>query len=587
MTADSDQRPRGLLLGPVALVALGLAAVQFVVRLVIVPQAFWWEDDFFHLTRARTEGLTRGYLVADYNDHLEIFPNFAYWLLTRVTDSAWAPAATLLLVLSLSASLTMYLLLRELFGSRPAILVPFAAYLFCPLFLVSGTWLAAGLEALPMQIALLGTTWAMLRLTRTGRIRWLVAALAFDAFGLLTWEKGALVLPFALGVQVLVADAGRPIRDRLRTLRRCWPAWLGHAVLVGAYVAVYLQVVDGSERKAVHGVDYLDAARTALFRVLVPGLFGAPWKRGDALNTVYPDPGTVVAVVLGALLGLLVVLSLVRTGRAAIGPWVLAVGYVAVDIGLLLWGRAGFLELVARDPRYVTDAVPVVLVCATAALLGGRTGARAALTWRGLVPAGAVAAVLTAGSLLTTFQLAPVLQHEYARRYVEGVLARSDADAGASILDTPVPLLVSGNVDHRDLLRAMGRKPTFDQPSTRMLAFDADGRLAPVLIASPVLVETGPVADCGWPVDAVPQTLATVPPGTEGRLVLQVGSLTGITGTLTVSVGDTEQSVVVGIGLAVASFSVPDPSGDIVATFRSDTGGGACVTDLRLGPPAS
>jgi hypothetical protein len=587
MDQPEDTGRTGLVVVPVLVGALSLLALQLVVRIVIVPQAYWWEDDFFHLAAARTHGLSADFVVSDYNDHLEILPNVLSWFLTRVTDSAWAPAAVLILLLSTTASVAVLLLLRELFGDRPAILVPFAAYLFSPLLLVSVTWLAASVEALPMHVALCGTAWAMLRLRRTGHLRWLGVSLALHLVGLLAWEKGVLVLPFVLALQVLVADAGEPVRTRLAGLRRQWYAWTAHAVLLVGYVVLYLVTVDGSERKPVHGVDYLDAIRTMLFDVLVPGLFGAPWHRGDAENTLYPSPGIVLAVVAAVVLALLVVGSVVRNRAAAGLAWLLAGGYVAVDVGLMLWGRAGFLELVARDPRYVTDAVPVVLVCATAAFLGPREELQEVATWRGLTPSATVAVVLAAASLLTTFQLVPVLRHDYARSYVESVLARADPDPGTSIVDTPVPTLVSGNVDHRDLLLAMGRRATFNQPSTRMLAFDADARLVPVAIPFPLVQRTGPRRDCGWPVHDLPVGIVSVPPDPGRGLVLRVGTLSGVAGTLTARVGDLEQTVLVAPGLNAAYFYLDKPSGEVVVTFDSDGDRGLCVTDVLLGQPAS
>jgi len=586
--AQPEDTGRGrLVLGPVSIAAVSMLALQLVVRVVIVPQSFWWEDDFFHLAQARSKGLTAGFVVSDYNDHLEILPNFLSWVLTRVTDSAWAPAAVLILLLSTAASVTVLLLLRELFGDRPAILVPFAAYLFGPLLLVSVTWLAAAVEALPMHVALFGTAWAMLRLRRTDRLRWLAVALALELVGLLTWEKGVLVLPFVLGLQLLVADAGRPVRERLADLRRYWYAWVAHAALLVGFVVLYLVVVDGSERKPVHGVDYLDAARTTLFEVLVPGLFGAPWHRGNAENTLYPDAGTALVVVAAVVLGLLIAVSVVRNRGAAALAWLLAVGYVGVDIGLMLWGRAGFLELVARDPRYVTDGVPVVIVCATAAFLGPPADQRRSATVRGLAPSAVLAALLTVAGLLTTFQLVPVLRHDYARTYVEGVLARSDPDPGSSIVDTRVPTLVSGNVDHRRLLLAMGRKTTFNQPSTRMLTFDADARLSEVAIPNPGLQRVGPRHDCGWAVHNLPQRIAFVPTQAGRGLVLRLGTLSGVPGTLTVSVGDVEETLLVAPGLNAAYFFLDRPTGEIVVSFDAENDGGMCVTDVLFGQPAS
>jgi hypothetical protein len=594
----SVPRRHGIVVGPVAMTAIALIGLQFLVRLIIIPQAYWWEDDFFHLAQARTMGLQKDFLVSDYNDHLEILPNFLWWLLTQITSSSWAPAAVLILVLSTTASAMMYLLLRELFGSRPAILLPLAAYLFSPLALAAVTWLAACIDSLPMQIALLGTPFAMLRFARSGRSRWLVLALVLHAVGLLAWEKGALVLPFALGLQVLVVDAGVPLRERLARLRGAWLAWLAHGLLLASYLVLYFNVVDGSERREVAGVDYLEGARISIFRVLVPGLFGAPWKRGDAENTVYPDPGTALAVVFAVLLGIVFVLSILKNRRAALGPWLLAAGYVGADVALMLWGRAGFLTLVARDPRYVMDAVPVVLICVAAAFLirkppgasdvaPGLVPADLAVTRAGLAVAGVAATVVTAGSLLTTFQLAPVLQHAYARDYVEGVAVRSEPDPGTSIIDTRVPKLVSGNVDHQRLMLAMGRRVTFDQPSTRMQVFDAAARLVVVDIADPDLVKRGPDKDCGWAVTDTDRSLTEVPEDVGKGRVLRAGVLTGVAGTLTVSVGDLEQSVDVPAGLGYAFFYLPSPEGEIVASFESEDGSGTCVTDLRLGPPST
>ena len=595
MTSTSPRGAGAVVLHPVDVVATALIGVQIIVRLVIVPQSYWWEDDFFHLARARAGGLRLDYLFADYNDHMEVLPNFISWLLTRVTNDAWAPAAVVITLLSLSASAMVYVFLRELFGSRPAILVPLAAYLFSPLLLVSVTWLAAGLQALPLHIALFGCAWGMLRFYRTGRIRWGAIALAFHAFGLLTWEKGALVLPFTLGMQLLVWSAEVPVVQRLAELRRGWYVWAAHLLLLASYASLYLNVVDGSERKPVTGVNYLEAASITLFNVLVPGLFGAPWHRGNAINTLYPEPGRGLAIATALLVAAFVAATLMRRHGGAAGAWFLAAGYVGADIGLMLWGRAGFLDLVARDPRYITDAVPVVLTCAAAAALGPvpRTpqhsdavrASRPWLSWRALAPAGAVAAVVAAGSLLTTFQLAPVLEHHYARDYVEGVLVRAQPDPGTSILDTPVPKLVSGNVDHRGLLLAMGRRVTFNQASTRMLVFDESSRLVPVTVVHPILQEKGPIADCGWPVGSVARVIGHVPADAGHDRVLRVGNLSGVPGTLTVDVGGVDQAVAVDAGLSAAWFHLAHPEGTITASFEADDGSGTCVSDVLLGAP--
>ena len=105
------------------------------------------------------------------------------------------PAVVVLVGLQAIASLLLLALLRLLFGRSPWVLVPFAAYLFTPLGLATATWLAAGLQAFPLQIALLGATIGLVRYLDTGRVRWAVVWVAAHALGLLFWQKAGLVLP--------------------------------------------------------------------------------------------------------------------------------------------------------------------------------------------------------------------------------------------------------------------------------------------------------------------------------------------------------------------------------------------------------
>ena len=330
----------------VSLAAAALVVLQFLVRLALVPQSYWWQDDFLHLETARRLGSTADLLVRDYNDHLELVPNAVYWLLTQVTTDSFAPAAVVLLVLQLVASVLMWLLLRELFGETPALLVPFAAYLFTPILLVPLSWLAAGLEAWPLQIALLGTALGMVRVGSGGGRGWLWFATAAHVFGLLSWEKSLLVLPAVLGIQVLVVDMGRPWRERVGHLTAHRAAWLWQAGLAAAYLVLYLSVVDGSER-APSQAEYGRAVGDVVFRVLLPGLFGGPWRVTGALNTLFPDPGQTLAVGFALLAAAIVALTFRRNGTQALGPWLLVVLYVGADIALLLAGRTSFLLLVA------------------------------------------------------------------------------------------------------------------------------------------------------------------------------------------------------------------------------------------------
>ena len=86
--------------------------------------------------------------------------------------------------------------------------MPFSAYLFTPLSLATASWLAAGLQAYPLQIAMLTSLIGLVRLDRTGHRRWFVLSLLGQALGLLFWEKAVLVLPTMLALDVLVLSRG-------------------------------------------------------------------------------------------------------------------------------------------------------------------------------------------------------------------------------------------------------------------------------------------------------------------------------------------------------------------------------------------
>ena len=67
---------------------------------------------------------------------------------------------------------------RTALRAQPRLLVPFAAYLFTPLGLATGSWFAAGLQAYPLQIALLTALLGLVRFEKTGHARWLVLSVA-------------------------------------------------------------------------------------------------------------------------------------------------------------------------------------------------------------------------------------------------------------------------------------------------------------------------------------------------------------------------------------------------------------------------
>ncbi|WP_235734856.1 hypothetical protein [Nocardioides alcanivorans] len=149
-------------------VALLLVAGQALLRGVLAAGSWFWQDDFRHLFLAHELGFTREFLVRDYSGHLEIGQYVVYWLISGTSESFGVAAAVLVMTQAL-ASILLWTLLRTLFPRSAWLLVPFTAYLFTPLGLITGAWFAAGLQALPLQVFLLATLLGLVRMQRDSR----------------------------------------------------------------------------------------------------------------------------------------------------------------------------------------------------------------------------------------------------------------------------------------------------------------------------------------------------------------------------------------------------------------------------------
>jgi hypothetical protein len=580
-----------LRLDPALLAGALLILLQTVVRAVIVFPSFYWHDDFGHIEAARRLGLSQEFLVRDYAGHLEIGQYFVYWLVGRDAGLSFVPAALSLLTMQLIASCLLLAVLRRLFGRSPWLLLPFAGYLFTPLGLPVATWWAAGLQAMPLQIAFLLALLGLIGAVRDRSWRWAAVSVGGHALGLLFWEKALLIFPALLAVLVLVEWAGEPIRQRLRLLRAHWRLLLAHTAVVAGYLVLYLSVVDSS---SVFGgqrtTDVVENTSQTVFRLLLPGLFGGPWTDVGAENTAYPYVETPLAAGFALLFLAVVAVSVWLRGFRALQAWLLVVGYVAVDITLLQVGRADFIGVLTRDPRYITDALPIIAIGVCAAFSGPvlprRVPDRLAVPRPGATSrALAATAFLISSCLLSSFLLADELQHEYARNYVHGVVRALDQNPDVAILASPLPAGVSVTTDLAHVLRAMGRERELDRPGTDTRMFDGLANLRPITVIARTLEAAGPTEDCGWVVDGTWRRLGTLPSGSVGPQVLRLGYVTGQAATLHLRVGGHEQALALEPGVGLATFVVTGQDGPVRVRVTDVAFGGICVTDVVAGAP--
>jgi hypothetical protein len=565
-----------------------LILLQTVVRAGIVFPSYYWQDDFHHVELARRLGLSQAFLVRDYSGHLEVGQYFLYWLIGRDAGLSFVPAAVSLLVLQIPASCLLLAVLTLLFGRSPWILLPFAGYLFTPLGLPVATWWAAGLQAMPLQIAMLFTLLASIRAVRQRSWTWGALSVAGQAVGLVFWEKAVLILPAVLTVLVLVEWAGTPFGRRVRLLLAQWWLLLPHLVLLIAYAYVYLSVVDSASVLGQQTHDVAGTTSETVFRLLLPGLFGGPWTDAGGESTVFPRIGDAGAIFFAALLLTVIAASVWLRGTRALQGWLLVTGYVAVDLALLQIGRADFIGLLVRDPRYITDSLPIIAIGVCAAFSGParsrplpRWVPRTAGSGSYVVPG---IAVLICSCLLSSFLLAEQLQHRYSRDYALTVVQALDANPGVSVLSTPLPTNVSISTDLPGLLRAVGREHELDQPGTDVRMVDGLANLRPVTVIDHSLEEVGPIRDCGWRVEGAWVPLGALP-DRRGAQVVRVGYLTGQDATVHLKVAGYEQAVPVRSGLGYATFVVTGRHEQVSVRVTDVATGGICISDVVAGAP--
>ena len=212
-SALPERLSRHLVLYGVVLVVLQLAF-----RGWAIAGSWFYFDDIAFMSRAMNEPLDASYLLESYGGHLMPGGFLTAWLLTKVAVYSWAPWAAVLLFLQALAGFGMLRLLVSLFGRRPLVLALLAGYLAYVFTLSAGIWFAAGINQLPMQVALVFGLHAHVEYLRHRRIRSLVWAIAWTLAGLVFYEKTLLLL----GIYAIVAFGWFCTGGQLHRLKHLW-----------------------------------------------------------------------------------------------------------------------------------------------------------------------------------------------------------------------------------------------------------------------------------------------------------------------------------------------------------------------------
>jgi hypothetical protein len=537
----------------VILAALLLICAQIGWTAVLLAHSYFRQDDFGILDRAAASRFSWTYLTwlgGAQKGHLMPIGLAIAWALARVSLYNWLLAGVVIGALVAAGSLALLRLLATLFGARPAILVPLAVFMFGPLSLGVITWWSAGLEVLPLQLAIFMAVHAHVRYLRSvpqssvpqssvppdggkGQLRNVIAAAAWLAVAMAAADQGALVPLLLLAVTAGFFVPGRwaqAARQALVSYRR---AWLIYGAVLACYCAVFFfALVSSGISPAGPGLAsrLYQFAGTLIGKTALPGALGGPWRW---LATGFAQAGTPAALeylswaVAAAVIG---VSCLYRTRAwrawAILLAWIVAADIVPVAI-------SGFGTLppasLGAQTGYLSGATAVLALCLGLAFIPLKDAAAplkdtAAAAPTPLTPAPAraapraiprpvrVVALLTfcafaAGAVVSWQAFEQVSPDQASRSYIATArLAVRSAPRGTVIVDGPTPAAIMDPAffppAQADTARVIGTLArgnraerwtlTLDGVIAHPMTFDDRGQLRQVTVLGPVAARPDP-----------------------------------------------------------------------------------------------
>ncbi|MCC5579828.1 hypothetical protein IMZ11_29805 [Microtetraspora sp. AC03309] len=583
-------RRHGLLITAVLLVL-----AQTAWKASIVQHAFFKEDDFEFMARALESGLSWEYLTRVHYGQFMPGGFLLAWVTGRVAPYDWGLAAGIVLALHACAGLAVFRMLRVVFGRRPIILVPLLVFLVAPVTVPALAWWAAGLNTVPLQIALPMAVASHVLYLRSGRAVHAVAAAWWTLFGLAFFLK-AFAIPFTLFALTAVYFGGT--RAALRRHARVWILY-GGTLLVYLVLYLYRTVTSDTDGGRFPGLgDAVGFVWELMARTFLPTVLGGPWKWFSGTDwAVTSPPGLLVALSWSVAVALFVVT--VRYRRHAAAAWAILLAYIVVaDIAPPLYGRVYLIgSFAGADSRYVADAVPLLALVAALAVLpvaGEAAPYRRALPSREVVYGlgGLVVGGFTVASLASAAVFGGHLGNERRVSYLrnaERALAAAPADAVVYDRRVPSDILADSYRSYAFTSRLLGplasparRAAMYRPPASPVgLVFDDAGRLAPVEVKGDKTVPTTP--DGCWPTSgaAVEVPIRRTSAPVTGTLV-RLGYASRVPVKVTLWIGDRSTGLNLREGFGKMFFLVP-PGTDRVLITDVPAGSGFCTGDVTAG----
>ncbi|WP_030907134.1 hypothetical protein [Streptosporangium amethystogenes] len=511
--------------------ALFLLLAGLVVKGWLLSRSYFAEDDIVFVGRALAEPFGWDHLFRVHIGHLMPGALALVRALTAISAYDWGLVSVVIMALYAGTALALYRLLRLICGARPLILVPFTLFLFAPANFQVGTWFAAALNILPLQIAMIMAIRSQLLLIRTGRAGHAVAGIAWTCAGLLFFEKAVFIPPVLLLFTVLLLAREHGL---VGAVRRHWGLWSAYLVLGGGYLTGYLLASGRSGGKGFVLPEFYTAMEYlgGFLGGTVPTLLvGGPLSWGAETTAGPLVAHRAVEVIVAWLVLAAVVVGTCRRRPEAAGAWALAVGYLLVaDALLIMFSRSGSAQH-AFESRYIADATPVLAVCLALALMPwrkadppGRDSPGNGVVSPFVLPTACAYLALT---LVSAAGFAQGLPGERNRAYFDAAradLARLDPQTGVYPSLIPDRMLfpwqaVEDRLTSRALSPlaegALGERIRYPGAAHRAVTFDDRGHLVPAA----VLGARAAARDGGCLPLSDRTAVADLPAGQEGNIL--------------------------------------------------------------------
>ncbi|MGZ6803905.1 MAG: hypothetical protein ACXVFU_12725 [Nocardioidaceae bacterium] len=603
--------------------AWALIALQALVRGWVGLRGYLSADDFVFESRAASLPLwSHDYLLYAWNGHL--MPGS--WLMVRLATSlaplqVW-PVVVMDLLLQAATGLVLLALLRELFGTRRAILVPLALFLFSAVTLPGFTWWSPALNQLPAMLAMAATLLLHVRYLRSGRLLTGLGALLAFLAGLACFEKLLVFAPLVLLMTAAYFVPGSWPRRLLGAVTLHWRVWTAWAFALGAYVGYYETHVDSTVHQGTSPGPLVDVLATTT-RVLQASVLGGPWHwddLGTPTNTIPSFSGGLAGA--GLVVALAVVVGGAAVHRQSARAWLLPGLYLLASVLLVAASRAQLGTVVAYSYRYWSEvvllaavALPLSLLPLTGDVARGEVTVLTPRSW--VAPAlralhrrepdtrgwslsahsrtavvRAVVVLLVLSSLVSTARYDAHWRANPARAYVATLRSElAAAPPGLVLADVIVPTSVEIRLFHpyNELSRfsaPLAPRQRFlatGSASTDLAVTDDEGHLRAVTLAG-VGALPGP-RSCGWLGTgslgvAVPLESALY----DYDWTIRIGYLASEDTTAVLSAGDQRVPVQLHRGLHAVWARVSGAVSSVALTGLAD-GTSVCTDDVRVGTP--